>query len=215
MFIYMYEYSFDLCSDIRPLPILPILPSYVCLINYPVLVRLITTVRLKLWFRRSGRDEFVDRFRRDQPTIFRRATLSNHRSRITQIVESAQQILRQNETSRFVSLYYSFIIFIFKLLYIFLLDFIIFSCYRFEKNVEVPVCQWLEMKCHLSGSVINSLRNKSNFTQEFRKDYHSCAFQVFSIFIEFFKFHIISFVISIRNKKYKKYIFKVYILEKQ
>lgn len=119
MFIYMYEYSFDLCSDIRPLPILPILPSYTCLINYPVLVRLITTVRLKLWFRRSGRDEFVDRFRRDQPTIFRRATLSNHHSRITQIVESAQQILRHNETSRFVSLYYSFIIFICKLMYIF------------------------------------------------------------------------------------------------
>lgn len=122
MFIYMYEYSFDLCSDIRPLPILPILPSYTCLINYPVLVRLITTVRLKLWFRRSGRDEFVDRFRRNQPTIFRRATLSNHHSRITQIVESAQQILRHNETSRFVSLYYSFIIFIFKLIYIFFIE---------------------------------------------------------------------------------------------
>lgn len=105
MFIYMYAYIRSIyvrISDRRqycrftpsPLPPSPTQPSsYTCLINYPVLVRLITAAWLKLRFRRSVRDEFVDRFRRDRPTIFRHATLPDHHPGITQIVGSVGQIL--------------------------------------------------------------------------------------------------------------------------
>lgn len=50
--------------------ILPILSSYTCLINYPVLARLITAARSKLWFRWSGQGEFAGRFRCNWSKMF-------------------------------------------------------------------------------------------------------------------------------------------------
>lgn len=72
VYVYIHVWSIrSIYARISDHPsILPILSSYTCLINYPVLARLITAARSKLWSRRSGKGEFVARFRYNWSKMF-------------------------------------------------------------------------------------------------------------------------------------------------